>query len=336
MMRNHTTIARWAAVPLAALVLAASAGCGGSAKPAGSSTAAARSMSMSTSSDTTQARTQSPVQTGDADWKTVSDSLGRTGTLTGGTVYKVPLPRKDLTVVTQGVTVKPGLSLGGYAAFAKYGDGTMLMGDLVVTEAELPKVTDALQKAGIEQTALHKHLLSQTPAIWWTHIHAMGDPATLATRLKTVLAATGIPAASPPPATQPAVDLDTAGIDAALGRKGAADGGIYKFTIARNDTVSDGGHVIPAAMGVTTGINFQPVGGGKAAINGDFAMTGPEVQKVVQALRAGGIDIVEVHNHSLTDNPRLFYAHFWAVDDAVGLAKTLRTALDATDVKPAS
>jgi hypothetical protein len=147
-----------------------------------------------------QSDTQPPVQTAEGDWKPVADALGRTGTLMGGTVYRIPLPRKDLTVTTQGVTVKPGLVLGGCAAFAKYHDTTMVMGDLVVTEDELPRVTDALQAAGIEQTALHKHLLQQSPAIWWTHIHAMGNPVTLAKGLKSALAATAIPPASPSPA----------------------------------------------------------------------------------------------------------------------------------------
>ncbi|MET8950500.1 DUF1259 domain-containing protein [Streptomyces sp. NPDC004129] len=279
---------------------------------------------------------QSPVQTTEADWKPVADALGRTGTLMKGTVYRVPLPRKDLTVTTQGITIKPGLALGGYATFAKYHDGTMLMGDLVVTEDELPKVTDALQAAGIEQTALHKHLLQQSPAIWWTHIHAMGDPVTLAKALKSALAATAIPPASPPPATQPPIDLDTAGIDKAIGRKGTADGGIYKFSIARANIVTDGTHVMPPALGITTGIHFQPLGDNKAAINGDFVMTAPEVQKVIQALRKGGIDIVELHNHSLTDQPRLFYMHFWATGDGVTLAKALRPALNATALAPTS
>ncbi|WP_256725894.1 DUF1259 domain-containing protein [Streptomyces sp. IMTB 2501] len=274
---------------------------------------------------------QQPMQTTAADWKPVAGTLGRTGTLMKGTVYHVVLARKDLKVTTQGVAIKPGLSLGGYANFAKYHDGTMLMGDLVVTETELPKVTDALQAAGIEQTALHKHLLQQTPAIWWTHIHAMGDPVKLAKGLKSALDATAIPPASPPPATQPPIALDTTGIDKALGRKGAADGGIYKFTIARANTITDGTHVLPPALGLTTGINFQPLGGNKAAINGDFVMTAPEVQKVIQALRKGNIDIVELHNHALNDQPRLFYLHYWATADGVTLAKALRPALDATN-----
>lgn len=273
---------------------------------------------------------QSPMQTTEKDWKPVAGALDRTGTLMKGTVYRVPLPRKDLKVTTQGVAIKPGLSLGGYAAFAKYQHEAMLMGDLVVTEGELPKVTDALQAAGIEQTALHKHLLQQSPAIWWTHIHAMGDPVALAKGLKSALAATAIPSASPSPATQPPINLNTAGIDQAIGRKGTGDGGIYKFTIPRKDTVTDGMHVLPPAFGITTGINFQPLGGNRAAINGDFVMTAPEVQKVIRALRKGGIDIVELHNHSLNDQPRLFYMHFWATGDGVTLAKALRPALNAT------
>lgn len=280
--------------------------------------------------------THRPVTTSDADWTSVTDALGRTGKFgDNNTVYRIPLVRSDLQVVTVGVPIKPGLSLGGYVAFAKYDDATMVMGDLVVTEAELPKVTDALQSHGIEQTALHKHLLEQSPQVWWTHIHAMGDPAKLAAGVKAALDATAIAPAAAPPAQQPPVDLDTAGIDAALGRKGNPDGGLYKFNLARQDTIVDDGHLVPPTFGVTTTVNFQPLGEGKAAINGDIVMTGTEVQKVIQALRAGNISLVTVHNHSLTDEPRLFYLHYWAVDDAVTLAKAMRAALDATNLQPA-
>jgi hypothetical protein len=321
--------ARRLRLPLAALLLVAMAGCGTAAGAGGTGGTAG------SNADAQHGHPQ-PIATTEADWKGVTDTLGRTGMLgNNNTVYRISLPRTDLHVVTGGVAIKPGLSLGGYAAFAKYHDGVMLMGDLVVTEAELPKVTDALQAHGIAQTALHKHLLEQTPPVWWTHMDAMGDPVQLAQGVKAALGATAIPAPTPP-GPQPPVDLDTAGIDKALGRKGTADSGLYKFTIARKDTITDNGHVLPPTLGVTTGINFQPVGAGKAAINGDFVMTAPEVQKVIQALRKGGISLVEMHNHSFTEQPRLFYAHFWAVDDGVTLATTLRTALDATNLQPAS
>jgi hypothetical protein len=322
MFFTSARVARRATLPLAALLLVALAGCSSSTNTPGNAETDA------------QHAQQKPIATTAADWKGVADALGRTGTFgDNNTVYRVALPRSDLHVITSGVTIKPGLSLGGYAAFGKYQDGTMVMGDLVVTEAELPKVTDALQAHGIEQTALHKHLPEQAPPVWWTHIHGMGDPVRLAQGVRAALDATAIPAAAAPPGQQPPVDLDTAGIDKALGRKGTADSGLYKFTIGRKETIADNGDVLPPTFGVTTGINFQPVGGGKAAINGDFVMTAPEVQKVIQALRKGGIDIVEVHNHSFTENPRLFYMHFWAVGNGVTLATALRPALDATNLQ---
>jgi Domain of Unknown Function (DUF1259) len=279
---------------------------------------------------------RSALTTSEADWKPVADALGRTGKLgDNNTAYRVNLVRNDLQVTTEGVAIKPGLSLGGYAAFVRYDNNeTLLMGDLVVTEAELPKVTDALQSHGIAQTALHKHLLEQSPPVWWTHVHGMGDATQLAQGLKAALDATSIGPAAPPPAQQPPVDIDTAGVEHALGRKGTPDSGLFKYSIVRKDTIVEDGHVLPAAsLNLTTVINFQPVGGGRAAINGDFILTDTEVQKVIQALRAGDIRIVELHNHGLTEQPRLFYMHYWVVDDAVTLAKALRPALDATNLQ---
>jgi hypothetical protein len=279
-----------------------------------------------------------PVTTTDSDWKPVDDALGRSGKLgDNNTAYRVALPRNDLQVTSYGVAIKPGLSLGGYAGFTRYADNqTLLMGDLVVTEAELPKVTDALQAHGIAQTALHKHLLEQSAPVWWTHIHGMGDATQLAQGLKAALDATAIGPPAPPPAQQPPVDIDVAGIEQALGRKGTPDGGLLKYSIPRKDTIVEDGHVLPAtSLNLTTVINFQPVGGGRAAINGDFILTEPEVQAVIQALRAGNIQIVELHNHGMTEQPPLFYMHFWAVDDAVTLARALRPALDATNLQPA-
>lgn len=160
------------------------------------------------------------------------------------------------------------------------------------------------------------------------------DPDQIAQGIRAALDVTG----TPPPAGSPApgtIDLDTAGIDTAMGTKGTNDGGIYKFTFARNETVSMDGKVLPPAVGVTTVVNFQPTGGGKAAINGDFAMTAGEAQRVTKVLRSGGIEIVEIHNHSLNEDPRLLYMHFWANDDATELAETLGQAIGQHNVKPA-
>ena len=278
-----------------------------------------------------------PVATTDADWQQVAAALDRRGTVMGGTVYRVPAARRDLRVRSYGVQVKAGLALGSYAAFARYVDGsTLVMGDLVVTEAELQQVTDALHGNGLEQTAVHKHLLAHQPPVWWTHFHGVGtDPAALARGVKAALDVTATPPPAPP-SPPPPIELDTAGIDAALGASGSNDGGIYKFTFVRAETITDQHRVLPPALGVTTALSFQPVDGGRAAINGDFAMVADEVNEVIVALRTGGIAVVELHNHALTDSPRLFYAHFWAVDDGVRLARALRAAVNATNVHPPS
>jgi hypothetical protein len=251
------------------------------------------------------------------------------------TVYRVSFPRRDLMVSSYGVAIAPGLSLGSYAAFARYPERrTLLMGDLVVTEQELQSVTDAIHAHGLEQTAVHKHLLEHDPDIRWTHIHGLSkDAVDLASAVRAALDET----ATPPPAsrgTAPPLTFDTEEIDGALGTAGTNDGGIYKFTFVRNETITMDRRVVRPAMGVSTALNFQPTGEGRAAINGDFVMVADEVQHVIEALRAGDVNIVELHNHALDDEPRLFYLHFWANEDAVALARTLREAVNATAVHP--
>lgn len=195
-------------------------------------------------------RGASLATTSDADWKPVADILGRTGKLNDGSVYKIGFARSDLSVQTKGVTVAPALSLGSWVAFARTPDGqTMLMGDLVVTEDELASVTDAVQAGGLQQTALHKHLLEQSPPIWWTHIAGHGDAADLARAVRSALDATDTPPPAPATSGQTSLDLDTAAIDEALGRSGTIAGGVYKFFIARRDPVTMSGMLIPPVHG---------------------------------------------------------------------------------------
>ncbi|WP_432000832.1 DUF1259 domain-containing protein [Streptomyces sioyaensis] len=277
-----------------------------------------------------------PVHTALSDWTSVAQALGRTGDMKRNVMYHTGLPRRDLRVVSRRITIKPALALGSHVSFVRYADGsTLLMGDVVVTERELQKFTDILHEHGIQQTAIHKHLLSQTPDIWWIHVHAHGhDPVAIARGLRAAFDSTGTPGPLPPDPPQP-VDLDTDGIDAALGVKGATDDGIYKSIFVRRETVTDAGLVLPPGLGSTSAFNFQPLGGGWAAVSGDCALIAKEVQDVLVALRRAGAELVELHNHGLTDEPRLFFTHFWAVGDGVGLARALRPAVAATNVVPA-
>jgi Domain of Unknown Function (DUF1259) len=266
------------------------------------------------------------------DWKKVDDALGRPAAVSGD-VHRYGFPRTDLKVTLDGVTIRPALALGGWAAFKPAHGGAMVMGDLVLLETEINPVMAKLIENGIEITAVHNHVLRGNPATFYMHIGGHGDPVKMATALRAALAESQTPltppaAAAPPPA----IDLDTAQLDRIIGAKGQATGGVYQFGVPRRDPISENGMQISPAgpMGVATAINFQPTGGGKAAITGDFVLTGDEVNPVIKALRGNGIEVTAVHSHMLTEQPRLIFLHFWANDDALKLAHGLRAALDKT------
>ena len=279
----------------------------------------------------------------EADWTKVADALGKSGTEMPGGVYRVGLPRTDLHVKLDGVDIKPTLALGSWLAFQGKGDATMVMGDLVLTEDEVGPVMKKLAENNIEITALHNHLLRAQPSTLYMHVLGHGDPAKLAAALHNGLALSKTPLGNAtastgsqtftPGSNQPArLDLDTAMIDQVLGAKGKVAGGVYQVGIPRAETIKDGGMEVPVAMGSAEAINFQPTGEGKAAITGDFVLTAKEVNPVLRALRENGIEVTAVHNHMLDDEPRLFFMHFWANDDAAKLAKGLRAALDKVNV----
>jgi hypothetical protein len=266
------------------------------------------------------------------DWKKVDEALGRTAAVSGD-VHRYGFPRTDLQVTLDGVTIRPTLALGGWAAFKPMHGGAMVMGDLVLLETEINPVMAKLIENGLEVTAVHNHVLRSSPLPFYMHIGGHGDPVKLATAIRTALAESKTPLTPPaPPATPPAVDLDTAQLDQIIGVKGQANGGVYQFAVPRRDPVSENGMQLtpPGPTGVATAIGFQPTGGGKAAITGDFVLTGEEVNPVIKALRENGIEVTAVHSHMLTEQPRLIFMHFWANDDAVKLAKGLRAAIDKT------
>jgi len=275
----------------------------------------------------------SSVLGADSDWAPVAKALGRSGAEMPGGVYRVGLGRSDLKVTLDGVQIKPPLALGSYLAFQKIGGDGMVMGDLVLTHEEVNPVMKKLVEGGIEITALHNHLLRSSPATMYMHFLGHGDPARLAGVLRTALSESGTPLAAPAAAgSPPPLELDTAAIERTLGAKGAATGGVYQFNIARAETITDGGMSIPIAMGSGIVINFQPTGGGKAAITGDFVLVAQEVNPVLKTLRDNGIEVTALHSHMLEERPRLFFMHYWANDDAQKLATGLKEALSKVNL----
>jgi hypothetical protein len=265
-------------------------------------------------------------------WKDVETAMGRSGQMQPGDVMKFGMPRKDLHVVLDGVQIKPGLALGSWAAFKKVEGGAMAMGDLVLTEDELEPVMMKLQEEGIHESAVHNHLMGESPRILYMHIASHGDAVAMAKAIHDALALTKTPPPdnAAPPASQD-LGFDQKKVEEALGRSGKVNGGILQFAVARAETITDSGMPVPPSMGVATALNFQPTGDGKAAVTGDFVLLGSEVNPVIKALRGNGIAVTALHSHMLMENPRLFFMHFWANDDAVKLAKGLRAALDATN-----
>ena len=268
-------------------------------------------------------------------WTAVEDALGRKGAMQPENVIKFSFPRSDLSVTAGGVTLKPALALGSWVAFKETTKGQAIaMGDLVLLDEEVSAVMKALQAGGVMQTALHNHILNETPHVMYMHIMGQGDPAKVAQTIHDALATSKTPLGTPGAPTAPsAPDFDTTAVAKALGVAGKLNGVVYQVAVPRSEKIIEMGHEITPAMGMATAINFQPTGGGKAAITGDFVLRGSEVNPVIRALRDHGIEVTALHSHLIDEEPRLYFMHFWANDDAVTLAKGLHAALELTKSK---
>jgi len=276
---------------------------------------------------------QKPV--GAVEWKSVADVFGFPGDVLPGGVIRFNMPRKDLHVTVGGTEIKPALALGGWAAFHYVGkNDAMVMGDLVLTEEEVAPVMKSLEDGGVEVTALHNHLIGESPRILYIHMGGHGDPVKMARTIKQAVALTKTPLPQGGGAKESEdIGFDVAAVKKILGYPGKVSGGVLHFNVPRAEKLTEEGMDTPPSMGMGTSINFQPTGDGKAAIAGDFAMTWKEVGPVMRVLQDNGVQAVALHSHALNDVPRLFYMHFWANDDAMKLAKTLRSALDHTNSK---
>jgi len=271
------------------------------------------------------------------DWKKVDEAFGRSGAATAD-VHRYGFPRTDLHVTLDGVAIKPAFALGGWIALKPGHGGAMAMGDLVLLETEINPVMAKLIEGGLEITAVHNHLLRANPATFYMHVGGHGDPVKLAKAIHDALEASKTPLGAPAAAAAPpAIDLDTAKLEPIISAKGQNNGGVYGFGIPRRNEITMDGVAMtpPGPLGLATAINFQPTGGGKAAITGDFVLAAEEVNPVIKALRENGIEVTALHSHMLNEQPRLFFMHFWANDDALKLARGLRAALDKTASKGA-
>lgn len=263
----------------------------------------------------------------------IEQALGRKGQTQDG-VYKVSAPRSDLKVSVGGVAVRPGLALGSWMAFRAAGGETVAHGDLVLLEQELNPVISALQAGGFDITAVHNHVIGETPRIMYVHFWGRGDAAALAKGLRAALDKTATPAASPAsPESSDAMPGWIEGVSTALGRKGTYRGGVLSVSVPRPETITMMGVELPPSMGMATAINVQEASSGRVAATGDFVMVGDEVNAVARALRGHGIEITALHNHMIHGSPELYFMHFWATGSPAGVGAGLRAALDAMSAR---
>ena len=260
----------------------------------------------------------------------LNSAFGRKGTVTGD-VYRVTFPRSDLKVTVGDFKVAPGLALTSWVALQKMGSTSMMMGDLCMLDSEEPAVVAKLVALGLNITAIHNHLIGETPAIKFLHFSGAGDAIALVGKIKEVFALTGTPLGAPAAASS-GNPPDWSAVEAVLGTKGKKNGTVISYGFPRNEKLTENGMEMPAPMGMATGINLQ-MDGTRAATTGDFVLLADEVNKVVKALEAHGINVTAIHNHMLHDEPRLFMLHFWGVGAPNTLAGGLKDALQQTNSK---
>ena len=267
------------------------------------------------------------------DTATIDEAMGRSGQKTGD-VYRLGFPRTDLHVSIAGVDIKPGLALGSWAAFAGNDNDAMVMGDLVLVENELTPVMKKLRAAGFEITAVHNHVLNEAPRVIYMHYLGHGKVVELAKSLHAALAESKTPLdkpAPPAPPAEPPAFVKT--IEDIVGTKGRFAGGVLSFGIPRAAAITDHGMTLTGAQGVAEAINLQEAGAGKVATTGDFVLIAEEVNPVISALEEHGIEVTALHSHMLTEQPRLFFMHFWAVGSTESVAAGIKAALSHVAVK---
>lgn len=262
----------------------------------------------------------------------IDDALGRAGQKAGD-VYRVGFPRTDLHVRAEGVDIRPGLALGSWAAFSGSDEHAMVMGDLVLLENEVNPVIRKLRSAGFEISAVHNHLINETPHVLYVHYMGHGQAAEIAKSLRAALAESKTPLEKPAAAqpAEPAAFVKTMGDT--LGVKGRWAGGVLAFGIPRAQPITDGGMTLTGAQRVAESINFQEAGPGKVATTGDFVLIAEEVNPVITALGEHNIQITALHSHLLTEQPRLFFMHFWAVGTPESVAQGIKAALAKVQTK---
>lgn len=265
--------------------------------------------------------------------ETVSAAADMEASITDDGVVRLGWQRTEVPVEISGMRLSPPAGLGSWAAFKPTEDGAIVMGDTVVFEDEITPAMDAALDHGLKVTALHNHFKFDDPPVYFMHIGGTGDPAELANGVEAMWdAIKDVRADAPQPQRRFAEEMPTGGtfdvaaLESVFGTEGAENDGVVKFTFGRKGRMN--GVALGASMGLSTWAAFSG-GQSHATVDGDFIMTGDEVQTVIRNLRAYGIHIVALHNHMIGESPTFYFLHYWGTGPAKDLAQGVRAALDA-------
>lgn len=252
--------------------------------------------------------------------------------------YKITVPQNDLSIMVDDFKIIPAMGLGTWVAFTPSNDGSMIMGDIIVTETDLKPVQQEVIRQGLTITAIHNHFVRNHPNVMYMHIGGSGNTAMMAQKAKAVLDKVkevrgGDPLKGTASSETVANSLDTKLLDGILGYKAEMSKGVYKYTIGRPDVkLIEHGVPVTSFLGFNTWAAFQG-SPEKAAVAGDFTMLENEVAPVIKALIENGIEVVALHNHMVHEQPRIFFLHYWGIGNAEQLAKGLKAAIDQTGKK---
>jgi hypothetical protein len=274
---------------------------------------------------------ETPAHAKSLDTARIEQLTGAKGKLdTAENVFKVSVPRSDLSVTVAGVKMTPATGYTSWASFTPAGDKTMVMGDMVLQEDQINPVMSVALDNGIEVTALHNHFLWDTPKVMFMHIGGTGDADALATGIGEVFARIKETSGGKGQTPHSAFDagkttLDPKPIEAIVGVPVEKTGEVYKLTIGR--TTQMAGHRVSKTLGVNTWAVFAG-SNDQAIVEGDFAMLEPELQGVLKALRGAGIAITSIHHHMVGESPRIVFLHYWGAGTVAELAKAFKAAVD--------
>jgi hypothetical protein len=247
-------------------------------------------------------------------------------------VYKIVLPRTEATIVYDYQTLSPNLGLNSWVALKPaVHNEAILAGQLLLLDDEVNSVVTAALEAGLDVTGLASSSVFDGPHLHTLDVSGTGTFQNLAVAFRKCLdEIQHVRRASiRPKATAPDVpmvsSIDPAPLDAVLSMHGEVIEGAYKATIGTKAVLH--GEQIGREMGISTWISIAG-SNDHAVAHGELIARTDDLQNVLRALRAKGIGITSIRNHTVGERPQIVFVHFLKEGVAVELAKAIKCALE--------